>query len=407
MKKIILSVIFAAFISAGAASGCYAKSKVAESPDIKIVIDSNQKKVENVPIIVNDRTMLPLREIATQLGVSNDDEHIKWDPAQKTVYLAKDNTTISLKIDDKKAKVNGENVEMDVPPVIYSNRTYIPVRFVSQSFGKKVVWDSSTKSVLICEDESYQKVKALLDKSNAAMSAIKKGKMKLTMDMTVAGDDNKNTSIAKVTMDSLFDNEQKKSSVNFEMNMFTIMSIKMQTYMADNVIYSKSSFSEEWEKETLSDEEFNKEFESSRGTNATSKNDIISAGMIIGESENPDEVVLTGDIILKDIADNASSGGEESSSMDGVDDFRMSIVLDKNTYFLKEITMSFTGDLGDEDNEISVGLFSTSTYKADIKCIYSDLNGNFEVVKPEDLDITKAVEKSSESSFVDNFEYNL
>lgn len=406
MRKIILSVVFAAAVTVGAASGCYAKGNVTESPDIKIVIDSNQKKVENVPIIVNNRTMLPLREIATQLGVSNDDEHIKWDPAQKTVYLAKDNTTISLKIDDKKAKVNGETVEMDVPPVIHSNRTYIPVRFVSQSFGKRVEWDSSIKSVLICEDENYQKVKAVLDKSNAAMSAVKKGKMTLTMDMTADSTDNKSSSLANVSMDTQFDNEKKKATVNFDMNMLSFISVKMQSYMADNVVYSKSSFSKEWEKETQNAEKFNKEFESNSGLNATGESDIISAGLTVGESKNPDEIVLTGAIIIKDIADNANSGGG-TSELEGADDFTMKMVIDKNTYLVKEITMDFTGDLGDKEDETSLNIFSANTYTANVKCTFSDLNGDFEVVKPDDLDMAKAAEKSSLTNLEDNLNYNF
>jgi hypothetical protein len=90
--------------------------------------------------------MLPLREIATQLGVSNDDQHIKWDAVKKTVYLSKDNSVINLEINRKTATVNGKVVELDVAPLIYANRTYIPVRFVSQSFGKKVVWDDSSRA---------------------------------------------------------------------------------------------------------------------------------------------------------------------------------------------------------------------------------------------------------------------
>ena len=42
-------------------------------------------------------------------------------------------------------------VEMDVTPYVKNGRTYVPVRFVAESFGCSVGWDSNTSTVIIVD----------------------------------------------------------------------------------------------------------------------------------------------------------------------------------------------------------------------------------------------------------------
>ncbi len=399
MKKLLLSVILGMAAAMLVASGAYALGIVTESPDIKIVIDSNRKDIKNTPIIVDGRTMLPLREIAAQIGVTDDDEHIKWNPGQKTIYLADGDTVINLKIDDKTATINSEKVNLDVAPIIYADRTYIPVRFVSQSFGREVVWDGSTKSVFICEAEEYNKVREILDKSDAAMKALKNGKMSFSMDMTAkGGEETDNIGIIKFTINAQYDNEKMRAYTDTDMSMFSFMNLGYQTYMADNTVYTKSSLSDEWEKETKSDEEFKSEFEKEKNTGILDEKDTICAGLKIGESESPDEIVLTGDVVLKSIMDGMDSeSGNEGMGFDADSNFKFNMIIEKNTYYIKEIVMGFSGKLNDTEDEAEESLFSLDGFDAIVKCNFTDLNGTFEVVPPEGLDVTKAVEKSSYS----------
>lgn len=396
MRKLIFSVGMLLAVMVFAASGAFAAANVRESEDIKIVIDSKEKDTANVPILVNGRTMLPLREIATQLGVSDDEEHIKWDSVTKDVYISKDNTVINLEINNKIAQVNGTDVELDVEPIIYANRTYIPVRFVSQSFGKKVIWDSTTRSVFICNAEEYNKVKEIMDGSSKAMESLKKYKFDFVMDMNAKGKDDQKLSVLKVDMKAQLDLDKKKSNMNMDMVMLSIMNMSMQSYMDDNVVYSKDSLTNKWTKETKTTEEALAEFSEIYDISSFENSEVISAGLKVAESKNADEIVLNGDVMLAELTETMGSSLIKGNDLFGKDSkFELNITIDKNTNYIKKIDMVLSGKLSDEDDFTS-GLLGSSTYNATVVCNIYDVNGSFEVEKPADLDISKVEEKSSD-----------
>ena len=45
--------------------------------------------------------------------------------------------------------VNGKSYEKDAAPVIISDRTFVPVRFVADELGAETEWDDTTKTVTI------------------------------------------------------------------------------------------------------------------------------------------------------------------------------------------------------------------------------------------------------------------
>lgn len=56
---------------------------------------------------------------------------------------------IILQIDNNGVIINGEYKLLEVSPAIVSGRTFIPIRFVSESLGAKVMWIGETKTVAI------------------------------------------------------------------------------------------------------------------------------------------------------------------------------------------------------------------------------------------------------------------
>jgi len=54
---------------------------------------------------------------------------------------------VDLKIDSMTALVDGQEAAMDVAPFMYKDRTYMPLRFVSENFDGNVHWDPVTQSV--------------------------------------------------------------------------------------------------------------------------------------------------------------------------------------------------------------------------------------------------------------------
>ena len=96
------------------------------------------------PIIEKDRTMLPARFIAENLGAT-----VEWDGEARVVTVKNEEVEIKLTIDSDVALVNGVEEKLDSPAFIANDRTYTPVRFIAEKLGALVDWDPSLKMVLI------------------------------------------------------------------------------------------------------------------------------------------------------------------------------------------------------------------------------------------------------------------
>ena len=47
--------------------------------------------------------------------------------------------------------VNGKTIMLEVPAKLINDTTMVPVRAIAESFGSKVDWDGSTRTVIITE----------------------------------------------------------------------------------------------------------------------------------------------------------------------------------------------------------------------------------------------------------------
>lgn len=122
--------------------------------DDDISVEVNGKNIDfaeydNVkPYIENDYTLVPIRAIAENLGLN-----VGWDEEKKAVSLSTKGTDINIEIDSYNAIVNGESVSLDIPARITDSRTFVPLRFVSESTGADVKWDGETKLISINTNE--------------------------------------------------------------------------------------------------------------------------------------------------------------------------------------------------------------------------------------------------------------
>ena len=126
---------------------------------------------EALPKIINDRTMLAARAFYEKIGAK-----VEWNGKDRTVTVSKDNDKIVLKIDSDKASVNGKEVKLDSPAKIIKDKTYIPVRFVSEAFGYKVKYDANEGMPIvdifnITEKELETKLQELEKEENYKMIA--------------------------------------------------------------------------------------------------------------------------------------------------------------------------------------------------------------------------------------------
>lgn len=112
-----------------------------------IVVNNVERNIDDegtVPVIIDNRTFLPVRAVVEAMGGS-----VEWDENSKTVILTKDKNTIKLTIDSDIAFLNNEKQNIDVAPVIKNDRTMLPIRFIAESFNFNVEWNEQTQEVKI------------------------------------------------------------------------------------------------------------------------------------------------------------------------------------------------------------------------------------------------------------------
>ena len=101
------------------------------------------------PKVVNDRTMLPARFVAENLGAT-----VEWDGEKQLVTITgktekQEDVIILITIGSDYAKVNGEDVKLDSPAFVENDRTYTPIRFISENLGATVEWNETEQTVTI------------------------------------------------------------------------------------------------------------------------------------------------------------------------------------------------------------------------------------------------------------------
>ncbi len=118
--------------------------------DITVTINDVPVEFDVQPIIQNDRTLVPMRKIFEELGCE-----IEWLSETKTVIATNNNKIIALQINKSKVIVSdietgkSEVIEIDTSPILYQDRTLVPVRVISETFGYKVDWDNQSRTVII------------------------------------------------------------------------------------------------------------------------------------------------------------------------------------------------------------------------------------------------------------------
>jgi len=111
-------------------------------------VNGRQEKIDpdydTSPVIINGRTLLPIRAIIERLGGIVD-----WEREDGTIILSINSKVIELKIGSTTTIVNGAEVPIDVAPQVLNGRTMIPLRYVAEHIGCIVQWNDSNQVITI------------------------------------------------------------------------------------------------------------------------------------------------------------------------------------------------------------------------------------------------------------------
>ncbi|GAA4710696.1 copper amine oxidase N-terminal domain-containing protein [Brevibacillus fulvus] len=134
---LIPSTVFAA----GATTSTATQANIKVQYNASAIAFPDQK-----PLILNQRTLVPIRPIAEALGFQ-----VGWDEKTRTVSVEKGNNKVSLVVSQKIAKRNNETITLDVPAQIINKRTVVPVRFIAEALNYEVNWEAKTQTVAITD----------------------------------------------------------------------------------------------------------------------------------------------------------------------------------------------------------------------------------------------------------------
>ena len=120
----------------------------ASQPELRIEINGSPAVFSDAKPYIdeNNRTMVPVRFVSEELGAK-----VSWDGETQTVTVKRGYDIIQLWMNYSRIWVNGEFQQMDTKMVLNQehNRNYVPLRFVSQSLGASVGFESSNGEMLI------------------------------------------------------------------------------------------------------------------------------------------------------------------------------------------------------------------------------------------------------------------
>lgn len=103
-------------------------------------------RMDAKPFIESDRTFVPVRYLGNALGVV--DKNISWNQAKKEAGLSLGANKLSMIIGKKEITANGQAKAIDVAPILRSDRTYLPARYVAEGLGYQVDWDADNRLVI-------------------------------------------------------------------------------------------------------------------------------------------------------------------------------------------------------------------------------------------------------------------
>lgn len=148
LKVISFIIIILGVLLCGSASAL-------EQNEIAVIVNSVQAEFDVSPVIINDRTMVPLRAIGEYLNAS-----VYWEAETQKVSMISGGVSNELYVGNTNAVKNTsegetENIELDSPPVILGERTFVPLRYLAQCLDMEVIWEADTRTVFINDKTTF------------------------------------------------------------------------------------------------------------------------------------------------------------------------------------------------------------------------------------------------------------
>lgn len=128
----------------------------ASTSTVKVQVNDELIQFPEVqPFIDNAGTLqVPLRVLSEKLGYQ-----VGWAKQESdiVVTLMNKQQTIQLTTDEKQAIVNSKKISLESSPTLYQGNTYVPLRFITETFGSPIEWNEANRIAIVNVDGKSHK----------------------------------------------------------------------------------------------------------------------------------------------------------------------------------------------------------------------------------------------------------
>jgi hypothetical protein len=144
MRQTLAWFALVALLIVGAAGAASAQAApLPGSPPIAITINGEAQHFITPPIMRNGQVLVPVRDVFEALNAT-----VVWHGSTKAV-TAHNCDEVSLQIGSPNAMVGQRPVTLAMAPILYEDRTYVPLQFVHDALGAQVAFDATGQTVMI------------------------------------------------------------------------------------------------------------------------------------------------------------------------------------------------------------------------------------------------------------------
>ncbi len=137
-------LILAAVMLVSAAAVVYA-AVTTDKEDSGITVKVEGEEVvfpDQGPVIQDDRTLVPVRFVAENLGY-----RVDYDADEHSAVI--DGGRIVMYIGTDQAEIDGQRVQLDISSILMNDRTMVPLRVIAETLGCTVDWVPENRTVLV------------------------------------------------------------------------------------------------------------------------------------------------------------------------------------------------------------------------------------------------------------------
>ncbi|NMO95675.1 stalk domain-containing protein [Paenibacillus lemnae] len=161
-------VAFLSIVLAGGLMMAEGQAVAASNTQVEVLLDARKLSFPDAKPFQDQQgsVMVPIRFVSEALGAK-----ISWSKARGVtkVDLKKGDNLVSMIVGQDTALINGKSKSYGTKIIIKQNRTFVPLRLVSEGLGEKVQWDKVGRWVWIGErgfrntDDKEFKLQSLKD----------------------------------------------------------------------------------------------------------------------------------------------------------------------------------------------------------------------------------------------------